>query len=288
LKRSLGKYVSIGIYDAAAKHAWHRRGGFPVDPELHGRLGEPYFPKNPYDIRGEIIAVELSGKRIDVAIDHSDYSAISSEVLDQVTLMFKSSVAPDERRSNIVPSVLLSNNAQVLAAARFLQLRSPRTTKGGADVYGRFGSWTDAQSFREQIVDRLQKSSLNFNVGFDHFKPYAPYLQDIRRAQLCVEVPGQGPVSYRLMEGMALGIPVVAAKPKVQFPTELIENTHYLRIRDDASDVVEVCETALRNPELRAAIAQSAAHYFDLNLSIEAAARRILRSLDRYMTSGPE
>ena len=107
---------------------------------------------------------------------------------------------------------------------------------------------------------------------------YAAYLKEMMSAKIALHLPGQGPVSYRLVEAMALGAVVVSTKIACAFPEELIQGVHYVACEDDGSNVVEVCRMLLRSDETRQRIAERAMIFFDRNFSTEARVRRILRA----------
>ena len=71
--------------------------------------------------------------------------------------------------------------------------------------------------------------------------------------------------SYRLPEAMAIGAVVVAAPPACGFPEPLLDGVHYVALKDDASDVVEVCQALLDDNERRQQIATNAMTFFDRN-----------------------
>ena len=50
-------------------------------------------------------------------------------------------------------------------------------------------------------------------------------------------------------------------------------------MREDGTDVVDVCSSALQKPAMLERIAINAARYFDLNFTAEAIARRMLRHI---------
>jgi hypothetical protein len=278
IRESLQRFVRIEPYEPEAEgFDWHAKGGFPVDAALLDRIGSPGFPKDPNDLRGEIIFVEVAGKRSSFALDYSDYMLISPQIREQTDLIFKCIISADENDPKIIPMGYFPANPRLLAVARRFELRRPAFRK--FDLYGRFGSWTDTRDFREALVQRVARSSLEFAGGFGGLRPYAAYLQELRHSRMCLDAPGQAPISFRFAEGMALGAVVVARAPKIKLPSPLVPYVHYLPMREDGADVVDVCCSALRRPAMLDEIVRSAARYFDLNFTAEAIARRLLRHI---------
>jgi hypothetical protein len=106
------------------------RVGFPVDPALLDRIGSPGFPKDPHDLRGEIVLVEVAGKRSSFALDYSDYMLISPRIREQTDLIFKCILSPEEDDPKIIPMGYFPANPRLLAVARRLELRRPASRKG--------------------------------------------------------------------------------------------------------------------------------------------------------------
>jgi len=247
-----------------------------VPEDLGDRLGQPCFPKSPNDIRGEIFQIEMSGKTLDCAYDYSDYPVISGEVLKTVDLYFKCLAPPGPLPSRVVKVGYFAKNTPLLAKARSRVLK--KDNERVIDVYGRFGSWTDSQKYREKIVAALANSPLGFVGGLGRIKTYPTYLKELMRAKIAVDVPGQGPISYRLVEGMALGAVVVCRQPRCVFPDEMIDGRHYLSFKDDASDIAQVCLEILEDERRRQAIVEQAMSFYDRNFSPQGMVRRMLRA----------
>jgi glycosyltransferase involved in cell wall biosynthesis len=270
----LSRFAVIENYDVS-HYPWHREGGFPVPDEFRSIIGRPNLPKDANDIRGEIFQVRTGQRMVRCAYDYSDYPVISSAVLREVDVYFKC-IAPI---SQLPPKVLrigyFAANPPLLAKARAQTLRTPPIKK--FDVYGRFGSWTDSQPIRETILGSLHNSSIRFHGGFGTVS-YPAYLQELAKAQIAIHLPGQGPLSYRLVESMALGTLVVSPKLECAFPEDLIDGVHYVSVKKDAGDLIEVCQQLLRDNDRRQKIVSHAMSFFDRNFTPQSVARRILRA----------
>jgi glycosyltransferase involved in cell wall biosynthesis len=275
IKTELSRLLRVEVYDVAEKNfAWHKMGGFPVPDENLPFVGEPGHPKGPNDIRGEIFELRRGDANVRCAFDYSDYPIVSTYILGQVDIYFKC-VAPVGLLPPKVVSVgYFAGNASLLAKARGKILKHPPQKK--FDVYGRFGSWTDSQPFRQAIVNNLRNSSLSYTGGFS-VRVYPAYLKELMRARIALDVPGQAPLSYRLAEAMALGALVVCRKPACVLPEEMVDGVHYVAVKDDGSNVVEVCQELLEDEERRQKIVNEAMIFFDRNFSPQSMARRILR-----------
>jgi len=275
IRMELSRIVPLELRDVAARDLnWHGKGGFPVPREKHDVIGTPFNPADPNDIRGEIFELHLDGRVVRCAFDYSDYPIVSTAMLDHVDVYFKCIAPTGPLPPKVCRIGYFARNPRLLTKARAMVLKSPPERKTG--IYGRFGAQTDSQTLREAIVDRLRSSGLDFVGGFA-VKVYAAYLKEMMSARIAMHLPGQGPVSYRLVEAMALGTVVVSTKIGCAFPEELIDGVHYVACQDDGSNVVEICRSLLRDDEQRQRIAAGAMLFFDRNFSTEGMVRRILR-----------
>ena len=105
-----------------------------MDPALLDRIGSPGFPKDPNDLRGEIILVEVAGKRSSFALDYSDYMLISPRIREQTDLIFKCILSPEEDDPKIIPMGYFPANPRLLAVARRLEFRRPASANSMCSV----------------------------------------------------------------------------------------------------------------------------------------------------------
>jgi hypothetical protein len=280
VRRELSRLVPVEAYNIGNKHFdWHQKGGFPVPEDKQALIGMPGNPKGLNDIVGEIFEIHNGDQIICCAYDCSDYQIISTDILSQVDLYFKCTAPTGQLPSNVVKAGYFAQSTGLLAKAREKVLKSQPKKK--VDVYGRFGSWTDSQSFRQTLVDNLCNSTLNFTGGFT-LRIYPAYLRELMTARIALDAPGQAPLSCRLVETMALGVLVVSRKQICAFPEEMIDGVHYIAIKDDGSNVVEICKELLDDKDRMESIVSQAMIFFDLNFSPQSIARRILRQALGY------
>jgi len=276
IRKALSRLLPVEVSDVAEGHvAWRSKGGFPVPIERQAAIGSLCNPVGPYDIRGEIFEIHRGARVVRCAFDYSDYPIVSTAIQGEVDLYFKCVAPPADLASNVRKIGYFPRNPSLLAKARAKVLRSAPEKRLG--IYGRFGAWTDSQSLRAAVVEALQGSSLDFTGGFA-VSIYPAYLKEIMSARVALHLPGQGPLSYRMVEAMALGTVVVSPKVACAFPEDLLDGVHYVALNDDGSNVVEVCGHLLRDADRRQSIAERAMVFFDRNFSTESMARRILRT----------
>ena len=277
------RHVTVEPYDVdCAGYRWHEKGGFPTSARCRDFLGAPGFPKGPYDIRGEVFEVHHEQQVYRVAYDYSDYPVVSDEVLDQVDFYFKA-VTTESLPAKVHSIGVCASDYRLLGQARSAALKNIHSKR--YDVYGRFGRGTDGQSVRERVLKTLEESRLNLTGGFE-LLVHAAYLKELMRARVALELPGQGPWSYRLAESMALGAVVVAPRCVGVAPEQLVDGLHYVSISSDGSDVVDKCEQLLADRDCRDRICAAAGTFFDRNFSPQSKARRVLRTVLRLPADG--
>jgi len=275
VKDALAHIVPVAVQNVSERdRKWHERGGFPVPDDKTSILGTPRNPRLPNDIRGDIFEVQRGSRFIRCAYDYSDYPVVSTEIAAQVDLYFKCVAPSTALPANVIRVGYFPSRPRLLARARRMVLRGPVVKN--IDVYARFGTWTDSQETRERLVARMQKSSLSFQGGLGTVV-FPAYLNELMRARIALDAPGQAPITHRLPEATALGAVIVSPPPECAFPEGLEDGVQYVATKEDGSDVVEVCREVLKDQERMTRIASNGMKFFDRNFSPQSIARRILR-----------
>jgi len=242
-------------------------------------LGTPCNPRFPNDIRGDIFEVLCGSRSVRCAYDYSDYPIVSTEIAGQVDLYFKCVPPRAALPRNVISVGYFPSRPRLLAKARLKILQ--RSFVKNIDVYGRFGTWTDSQAIRERLVTRMQQSSIRFRGGLGTVV-FPAYLKELMQAKIALEAAGQGPITHRFPESMALGAVIVSAPPACIFPEALDPGVHYVATREDGSNTVEICKDVLSDEDRLTRIANNAMKFFDRNFSPQSIARRILYHAVRF------
>lgn len=280
VKDALTSIVPLEVRHICARdREWHDRGGFPVPTDKTSFLGTPCNPRFPNDIRGDIFEVLCGSRSVRCAYDYSDYPIVSTEIAGQVDLYFKCVPPRAALPRNVISVGYFPSRPRLLAKARLKILQ--RSFVKNIDVYGRFGTWTDSQAIRERLVTRMQQSSIRFRGGLGTVV-FPAYLKELMQAKIALEAAGQGPITHRFPESMALGAVIVSAPPACIFPEALDPGVHYVATREDGSNTVEICKDVLSDEDRLTRIANNAMKFFDRNFSPQSIARRILYHAVRF------
>ena len=221
-----------------------------------------------------------------IAFDHSDFPEIDEGIAGRVLVYFKQQYRDEGyTQPNIVPGGYTPANAVIY---RYLSvLRAIRRSRRFRwDVYCRFGMKWGGQEMRgaaHEILSarsdfRYEGSLFRYPGGPDAL-PYRQYLFEIPRAKVCVDMPGAGDFTTRLLDYLAIGACVVKPPPRSRLPVRLIDGVHVVYCAEDLSDLGDVCAQLVRDNETREAIARNARGFFDQYLQRRQVAQRYVDTI---------
>jgi Glycosyl transferases group 1 len=225
---------------------------------------EPSVAEQPY--RGIFLAAAVvDGRPHTIAIDFSDYADVSAQALERSALYFKMQhQAGAPLADRVLPGGFVGGSVHL---PRFLgharRLRDER--RFDADVYGRFGL-AFAGEIRRRAVELLSSQSRFRYVG--GLKPvrYAGYLREIARARICIDLPGNGDLCFRLVDYLAVGSCVIGPPPAARLHVPLVDREHVVHTSPDLSDLVDLCAYYLEHDGEREALALRARDFYDRHL----------------------
>jgi len=149
------------------------------------------------------------------------------------------------------------------------------------DVYGRFGLGF-ANEIRTRALQMLQNQSRVRFYGGETKVSFREFLREVARARVCLDLPGNGPFCFRLVNYLAVGACVVSPPHAVTMPVPLVDRTHIVYTRPDMSDLVDLCERYVNDDDAREAVMTAARNYYRRHLYWRSLADYYLRNmLDR-------
>jgi glycosyltransferase involved in cell wall biosynthesis len=129
------------------------------------------------------------------------------------------------------------------------------------DVYGRFDLKFDTET-RKAAIDALTcQSSFRF-FGGSKKVGYQEFLREVAHSRVCLDLPGNGPLCFRLVNYLAVGACVVSPPHAAVLPEPLVDGKHVVYTRPDMSDLLERCEYYANHEPEREAIAHEAREYY--------------------------
>jgi len=207
------------------------------------------------------------GEVHDVALDLWDADLnINAEAERRCSLYFKMQhLAEGYGSEKVVPGGFIQHRD---ALNRFLQrLRRVRDLRDFRyEVYGRF-SLMFASEVRAEAVRRLShQDRFAYEGGLKKVR-FGESLRDAARAKVCVDLPGNGPFCYRLIDYLAIGSCVVARRHETVLHVPLVDRRDIVFARPDLSDLVDLCEYYVNHDDEREAIARNSREFYDRYLS---------------------
>jgi Glycosyl transferases group 1 len=230
-----------------------------------------------------LFEASIDGVRHEVAIDQRDQLDVDEECADRCLLYFKRQFALEGySRANVVPGGYVPLKQETLHR-HLAQLRRRRGHELH-DVYGRF-SLTYSPDVRGRILELLTGQSRFDFTGGSKLTMYTEYLRDVVASRVCIDVPGVGPLSYRLVEYLALGSCIVSYPHRARLHVPLVDGEHLVYVAEDLSNLIELCDRFLSNPGERQRLSANARRYFDMYLHRDQLAAYHLHSiLERAQT----
>lgn len=204
-----------------------------------------------------------------VAVDVTDYvTRIEQDCLEEVDVYYKlqfANVGYDSPK--VLPGNFLPLNLSLYSFIPALRASSLNQKSKSIDVYGRFGERFGVET-RARAMSLLKGQS-QFQFTGDLVRvSYARYLREMCRSKICIDLPGNGPLCFRLVEYLATGCCVIAYPHNARFTTPLRDREEIIYCREDMSDLVDLCVEYLQRPDERARIGANAARFFDRHIDI--------------------
>jgi hypothetical protein len=207
-----------------------------------------------------LIEVVVDETPYEVAIDQSPYMGINDECAERCLLYFKRHHRLEGYpHANVLPGGFAPKKQEALHR-HLHQLR--RRNRVSHDVYARFSPHFSPE-IRGPALRRLAAQTRFAFEGGTQLMMYTQYLREIADSQVCIDLPGEGPFTYRLVEYLAVGSCIVAYPHKARLHVPLRDREHIAYTKEDLSDLVELCDYYLRNPLERQRLAANALSFFD-------------------------
>lgn len=248
-----------------ATFEWQYAWGW-VEPLFHGFRSQ--VPVSIADIPQELtstVVIELHrGARIHrVAINCSDYPDLIHFPSERAALHLEFKM---QYRNGgygdpgVVPGGYVSDSMLVDWYAR-----RPRQERDRQhfrwDVYGRFGLQF-AADVRTKAIKMLEGQRRVRFFGGDRKVSFSRFLKEVAQSRVCVDLPGNGPFCFRLVNYFAVGACVVSAPHATSMPVPLIDREHIVYTKPDMSDLVDLCEHYANDSPAREAIMQRSREYY--------------------------
>jgi Glycosyl transferases group 1 len=227
-------------------------------------------------IRGVVpFEIAIAGRPHAIAVDYGDDATLNPVLLRDFELVFKMQYLHEGYGSErVVPGGFVPN---ALSLYRFLpHVRAIRD--GGrrtSDAYGRFGEDKDVPIRRSAVEMLRRQQALHYRGGFGRVR-YSAALVEAACARTCIDLPGLGALCFRLVDYLAIGVPIVSPPHACRLHVPLEDGVHVAYCRADVSDLVETIERLVAEPARADRLAREARMFFDRHLDYRQLARYYL------------
>ena len=218
----------------------------------------------PQPYRGTILTeFEVDGRVHKVAFNVADYpEQLDAECTRESLVTFKFQYRREGYgQLPVVPAGYLPASPMLYDLLGYLR-RAKDRRPSLFDVYGRF-SLEFSPGVRGDALRHLGRTALFRFHGGDRMVRYSRYLREIARSKICIDLPGQGPFCFRLVEYLAVGSCVVAMPHGASLQTPLVDGVHLAYCQDGPPDLIRRCRVLLEDPSRRRAMEVAAREFFD-------------------------
>ncbi len=207
-----------------------------------------------------LFEVMIDGYTHEVAIDQSPYLHVDEACADRCLLYFKRHFRNEGyAQENVVPGGFAPLDHEALHRHLHQLRRRDHLTH---EVYSRFSPKFSPQ-VRGRVLDLLSEQNRFEFEGGTRLTMYTEYLRDIASSRVCIDVPGEGPLSYRLVEYMAVGACIVAYPHHARLHVPLVDREHIVYTKEDLSDLVDLCAYYAENADERKRLVENSRTFFD-------------------------
>lgn len=201
-------------------------------------------------------------------IDYSDYTPIDESHADKALVYFKMQYALEGYgRSNVIPGGYIPNDVNLYRyLPRLRRIADRRESK--YDVYGRFSLSFATEVRRKALFELTNQNKFLFEGSAQRMR-YSRFLREAAESKICIDLPGNGDFCFRLIDYLAVGACIVGPRHGCLLHKPLEDGVHLAYCEPDLSNLVELCEHYLAQPEKRERMRVESREYFDRYLRPE-------------------
>jgi len=224
----------------------------------------------------------VAGTSTTIAIDCSDKPTINTTCVDCVPVYFKMQYSSRGYPwPHVVPGGFGPADSSVYQFLPRLRALASRAAPI-FDVYGRFGLQF-ASDLRREAIGRLADAPEIRYAGGAGIVRYSRFLREVAMSKVCINLPGNGDLCFRLMDYFAVGACIIGPKLENTLNAPLVDRVHIVYTKDDLSDLVPLCRQYVEDDRAREAIRHNARQVFDRFLSSDQLAAYYLHECRRWL-----
>lgn len=234
--------------------------------------------------REDAAVILVDGKA--VLIDYSDYVNVSNGPLKHISkrdfkpdLTLKCQFRPDHATYKdcpcpVVPFVYVSvdthgDDKYILKARKAFQTSASK----GEFTYSLFGRLAKHKPRKKlfEIAAKIEKADVkavamnngDHHGGKDGRLPRDQYFAKMAESAFCVDGPGSGNITHRIIEAWAMGQPVICPQLKNAFYRPVEAGIHYIPVAEDYSDLPHVVAKYTKDYDKALQIGKAGMDYYE-------------------------
>lgn len=220
----------------------------------------------------------IRGQAHEVAFDFGDTSRIDSELAETCLVYFKMQFRGEGYpQDNVVPlGYVVADRHTYLELPQLRELRDQR--EYSHDVVGRFSLERSPQTneYRKMALGLLRDAGYAAFAGPHTRLSRRDYLEEVARAKICIDLPGNGDLCFRLVEYLSVGACIIAPRHMNRLIEPLVDRRHIVYAEPDLSNLVELCDYYLEHDAERETLVRNSREYFDRWLHRDRVAEHIV------------
>jgi hypothetical protein len=208
----------------------------------------------------------LDGREHRIAIDYSDSPELPPGATDAAELYFKM----QHRRGgygldHVLPGGFVPNSDALYTYLPLLR-RARDARRFRLDAYGSF-SRGYASEVRTRAIDALTaQQRFHFGGGWTVVR-YSGFLDLVAHSKVCIDLPGNGPLCFRLIDYLAIGSCIVGPPHGTDLHVPLVDGEHLTYTDPSLSNLVELTAELVADEPRRERLARNAREFFDRYLA---------------------
>jgi hypothetical protein len=204
----------------------------------------------------------IGGRTHRIAIDYSDSPELSPAAAASTSLFFK---LQHKREGygldNVLPGGFVPNSERLYAYLPLVR-RSRAARRFTFDAYGSFSAGY-ASRIRAQAIDALTtQRQFAFGGGWTVVR-YSGFLSRVAHSKVCIDLPGNGPFCFRLIDYLAVGSCIVGPPHGTVLHVPLVDGEHVVYTEPSLSNLVELTAELVADEPRRERLAHNARNFFD-------------------------
>jgi hypothetical protein len=209
-----------------------------------------------------VAQLDVNGRAHRIAVDYSDSPDVSQEAVASAELYFKMQHrAEGYGLENVLPGGFVPNSERLYSYLALVR-RARDARQFELDAYGSFSAGYASEVRRQAIGALTAQQQFNFGGGWNVVR-YSGFLDRVAHSKVCIDLPGNGPFCFRLIDYLAVGSCIVGPPHGTVLHVPLVDGEHVTYTDPSLANLVEVTAELVADESRRERLASNARDFFD-------------------------